>query len=632
MYVEHHDFIKKRFKMFNKNLTSIAFFMMLFGAISAQVNPYLKEVISNRIKTDVQQFTQYVSEGQINDVPKLTNEKYETIESRNNDLFVNATPEPESEFHAAINPKDTNNIIICSMRNNPSNFLAPLTFPIYYTKDFGATWNLSQFDGTKAGEFILGGGDPILVFDTEGVAYLCWLTLTTNLTLTSKIALKYASSKDGGATWTTAAKPLDEGNAGNLLDILAGNVSGNIKFVDKEWLAVDRSNSPYRNTIYASYLTIEAQNNIASTKITLRKKSANSEEFSSKSIVVHENDYKLVQFTSIDVDNKGTVHITFAGTPDSLNWSFYYVQSKDGGETFTPEMKITDFHLPRLSADEPIGNIVGIDEARIYPCPQLAIDKSNGIHEGTLYYVWTANGITKKEAAGLDIYFTCSKDGGSTWEVPSVLNDDGLKENHQFYPSIAVNEQGKIIVSWYDRREDIDNINTSYYMTYSLDGGDSFIPNFAVSSKSSDFSIIGSKNGAFGIGEYTQTLSTPYFAIPIWSDGRTNDGNIDIYLAFVPFDGASTVTTIKTVAPTVSIVGPTPNPFHQSTEVQLYLKSNSKVVAQLYNTDGKLVKTIVNTTLAAGTHSLQLNGLSRGEYILTIQTEKSYISKKLISK
>ncbi|NJK83059.1 MAG: exo-alpha-sialidase [Saprospiraceae bacterium] len=480
--------------MFNKNLMYAAFFVMLCSAASAQVNPYLKEVINNRVKTDIQQFTQYVLEGQVYEIPKLKDEKYVAIESRENDLFVNATPEPESEFHAAINPKDTQNIIICSMRNNPNNFLAPLTFPIYYTKDFGATWELSQFDGTKAGEFILGGGDPILVFDTEGIAYLCWLTLTTDLTFNSKISLKYALSKDGGATWIPAATPLDEGNAGNLLDILGGNVGGgDIKFVDKEWLSVDRSNSPYRNTIYASYLTIEAKNEEVSTKITMRKKTANSTTFSDTSIVVHQNDYKLVQFTSIDVDNKGTVHLTFAGTPDSLNWAFYYVQSKDGGETFTPEIKITDFHLPRLSADEPIGNIIGIDEARIYPCPQLAIDKSSGIHEGTLYYVWTANGITQKEAAGLDIYFTRSRDGGSTWETPIVLNDDALAGSHQFYPSIALNEQGKIVVSWYDRREDVDNVNTSYYMTYSVDGGNSFVPNFAVSSESADFSVIGSK-------------------------------------------------------------------------------------------------------------------------------------------
>ncbi|NJK83058.1 MAG: T9SS type A sorting domain-containing protein [Saprospiraceae bacterium] len=127
-------------------------------------------------------------------------------------------------------------------------------------------------------------------------------------------------------------------------------------------------------------------------------------------------------------------------------------------------------------------------------------------------------------------------------------------------------------------------------------------------------------------------MTTPYFGIPIWSDGRTNDGNIDIYLAFIPLDGATAVTDIKTVAPTLSIVGPMPNPFHQSTEIQLYLKSSSNVLAQLYSIDGKLLKTVMNAPLAVGTHSLQLQGLSKGEYILTIQTDKSYVSKKLISK
>ncbi len=619
--------------MLNRLLIAIlASLFFSLGAV-AQVNPFFQKKIEKKLRTNLEDFVAYVSTHP-NAKPLKTNPSESVqIESRDQDKFINFTPEPESEFHAAINPTDTNNIIICSMRNNPENFLAPLTFPVFYTKDFGATWEVSEFDGTTAGSFIIGGGDPIIVFDTEGTAYLCWLTLTTDLIFSTTIALRYAYSTDGGATWTEIKEPLDSGNAGSILDILGGgDVNGDFKFVDKEWLSVDRSNSPFRNTIYASYLTIETFGDSLVTNITLRKKTAESTTFTDSSVVVNTTAYKLVQFTSIDVDNEGTVHVTFAGTPDSLNWQLYYTNSKDGGATFLPESKIADFHIPRLSGDEPESNIIGIDGQRLYPCPQLAVDKSDLSTEGNLYFVWTANGGVEKKTEGLDIYFSRSTDGGRTWATPSVLNDDGLKNSHQFYPSIAINEKGKIVISWYDRRDDPENIQTLYYMTYSENGGETFVPNFAVSTAASDFSKIGDKNAAFGIGEYTQTLATSHYGIPIWADGRTNDGNIDIYLALVPLDGNSAVTSVQTVSPTLTVNGPNPNPFGVTTQVQVNLKTRTELVANVFSIDGKLVKTVANGTFSAGIHTLNIQDLAIGEYILTIQTNNSQVSKKLISR
>jgi len=565
---------------------------------------------------------------------KVKQEMGNAIESRSDeDQAIDFTAEAESELHAAINPKDTNNIIMSAMRQDPNSFLSPLQFPTYYTKDFGATWQLSEFDGTLEGQFVVGGGDPIIVFDTEGVAYICWLTLSTDITLQTKIALRYAVSNDGGATWTEASEPLDDGNAGSILDILAGTASSDLKFVDKEWLAVDRSNSPYRNNIYASYLTIEsADGESITTNITLRKKAANKEFFTTESVQVNTDVYKLVQFTSIDVDNEGIVHVTFAGTPDSLNWSLYYTQSLDGGDTFAQERKVSDFHIPRLSGDEPESNIVGIDGQRLYPCPHVVVDKSGGAYDGHLYLVWTANGLAQKKTEGLDIYYSRSTDGGKIWSEASVLNDNEGSESHQFYPSIAVNDKGVLVVSWYDRRDDPNNLNTMYYMTYSEDGGDTFIPDFPVSTAASDFSVIGSKNGAFGIGEYTQTLATSSFAIPIWADGRTNDGNIDLYVAFVPLDGSGGVVNVSSIHKDFAIEGPNPNPFRGNATFQLNLDNPTKVQIEVHNLKGQLIRTLQASSLTAGQHTFELNDLVAGTYVLSVQTEKGFASKQLIVK
>ncbi|MEL6719780.1 MAG: T9SS type A sorting domain-containing protein, partial [Bacteroidota bacterium] len=368
------------------------------------------------------------------------------------------------------------------------------------------------------------------------------------------------------------------------------------------------------------------------TNITLRKKEAASEFFTTESVQVNTDAYKLVQFTSIDVDSEGTVHVTFAGTPDSLNWSMYYTQSVDGGESFAPEQKVSDFHIPRLSGDEPESNIVGIDGQRLYPCPHVVVDKSGGSYNGHLHLVWTANGLATKKTEGLDIYYSRSTDGGKNWSEARVLNDNEGTESHQFYPSIAVNDKGTLVVSWYDRREDPNNLNTMYYMTYSEDGGATFVPNFPVSTEAADFSVIGSKNGNFGIGEYTQTLATSSFAIPVWADGRTNDGNIDLYVAFVPLDGSGGVVNVSTIHKDFTIDGPNPNPFSGNAIFELNLETSTEVLIQINNIEGKLIRTLQTGSLSAGKHAFELNNLATGNYILSVQTEKGFASKQLIVK
>ncbi len=617
--------------IFNRLHLSFLFVLAISLPLLAQQNAleqFTQEVIQHKVRTNAADYIEFhqAHPDALRQYLESNGEVMPAVAGRHEDASLNETPEPESELHAAVNPVDTNNIIICAMRNTPDNILAPLTFPIYYTKDFGASWEVSEFNGVSEGQFMLGGGDPIIVFDTDGTAYLCWLTLDINiLEFDEGIRLRFAKSTDGGATWV----PIDEFvDSGKLLDVIQGDFG---KFVDKEWLAVDHSDSPYRNTIYISYLTLETFGDSLAANITLRKKTPEMERFTDTSVVVNTEKYKLVQFTSIDVDSRGVVHVSFAGTLDSLNWSMYYTQSGDGGETFKPEVNVSDFHIPRLSADEPESTIVGIDTARIYPCPHMVVDNSGGTHEGNLYMVWTANGQDSKKTEGLDIYYSRSTDGGQNWSDVQILNDDGLPESHQFYPSITVNEKGIVVVTWYDRREDPANVQTHFYMTYSEDGGETFVENFPVSTQAADFSRIGDLNGAFGIGEYTQTVATPNFAIPVWSDGRTNDGNIDLFIAFVPIGAESTVTSVSTISTNFSLSGPFPNPMQKSGQVQLNLKKASDVQVRVFDVQGKRIRTLVDSKkLASGTHQFEVSDLPHGQYFLHVNTDFGYRTLKFV--
>ena len=550
------------------------------------------------------------------------------VSFRNLENNVSNSEKPESEVHAAINPRDTNNIIIAGMVLDAENLLGALSFPIYYTKDFGDTWELSQFDGVSdlgPFNFILGGGDPVLAFDTDGTAYLSWLTLSVNLNFTIGIQLHWAISTDGGQSWQRQESFIDSGEVASL-------ENPDSRFVDKEWLATDLSPTPFRNNLYAAYVEI----NLADTtyNILVKTKNPDSNEFG-EAVDVTPEDIVFSQFASIDVGRDGKVHVLFAGaTAQDVAMNLYHCVSEDGGATFSDPVRISSFHLPCFppGAGGPC-DLVGIDSARVYPCPHLRVDKSGGEFDGNLYAVWTADGFQTELTSGVDVYYSYSKDGGLNWANPIVLNNDGLPDSEQFFPSLAVNKEGVLAVSWYDRREDPNNLMTKYYMTYSKDGGLTFENDYPVSTSSSDFSMIGAANANFGIGEYTQILATNGYAIPVWADGRTNDGNIDLYAAFLPLgEGATTaIPEINVISEKFTLGQPTPNPAVEKTRVELQLKAGSAIQARLFGQKGELVRQNNFGALPAGAHQLDISTyeLPAGQYLLRVETDFGFQSRKL---
>ncbi|MCB0589487.1 MAG: exo-alpha-sialidase, partial [Phaeodactylibacter sp.] len=329
------------------------------------------------------------------------------VSFRNQETNISDSEKPESEVHAAINPRDTNNIIIAGMVLDAESLLGTLSFPIYYTKDFGQSWGLSEFDGVSdLGPFslILGGGDPVLAFDTDGTAYLSWLTFTINANFTIGIQLHWAISTDGGESWQRQESYIDAGDVASL-------DSPNSRFVDKEWLATDLSSSLHRNNLYAAYVEI----NLSDTtyNILVKTKPADSNEFG-EAVDVTPEEIAFSQFSSIDVDRQGNVHVLFAGaTAQDVALGIYHCVSEDGGASFSDPVRISSLHLPCF----PPGaggdcDLVGIDSARVYPCPHLRVDKSGGEFDGNLYAVWTSDGFETELTSGVDIYYSYSKDGG----------------------------------------------------------------------------------------------------------------------------------------------------------------------------------------------------------------------------
>jgi hypothetical protein len=80
-----------------------------------------------------------------------------------------------------------------------------------------------------------------------------------------------------------------------------------------------------------------------------------------------------------------------------------------------------------------------------------------------------------------DVLLCSSTDGGVTWS-PKVRVSDGPVGSDDSFPEVAVDEDGRVHVAWYDRRDALQcGAETHTYWAYSDDGGQTFTPGVRVS-------------------------------------------------------------------------------------------------------------------------------------------------------
>jgi hypothetical protein len=154
-------------------------------------------------------------------------------------------------------------------------------------------------------------------------------------------------------------------------------------------------------------------------------------------------------------------------SPHEANGRLVIFRSHDGGQTVEPTL-ITDVYydtrVPQLSISS------------------LAIDRSAGPFRGRIYAVWPDARAEERT----QIFLSFSDDTGRTWGVPRIVSDDeaALKPGdrpNNFMPMIAVNRKGIVGISWYDRRDNPDNLGYWPRFRASLDGGLTWLPSTRVS-------------------------------------------------------------------------------------------------------------------------------------------------------
>jgi hypothetical protein len=319
----------------------------------------------------------------------------------------------------------------------------------WYSVDRGLTWSSgSLFD------LGIGAGDPSLAFDSMSNVYLGSVVDTEHDT--SMAVLK---STDGGRSW-------------NLVR-LTGRTDATKWLNDKQWVAVDTSQSHFHDRIYVVWDVFvngtwnQAHNNIVGASfggVYLSYSNDHGVSYSKPAKLSIEM-YAL----QMAIGRAGEVYLVGSMPYRGLN----FIESTDGGEHFTYPVQIS-----RLCCEFP--NPLPNTKVRtnLYPFPSLGLDRTNG----NIYVAWT----DPRYGDG-DIFVSHSTDGGASWSLAVRVNDDPQSDHKdQLMPSVAVSSDGVVHVAFVDRRDDPSNTAYNIYYADSADYGNSFGRNLKVSTASSN--------------------------------------------------------------------------------------------------------------------------------------------------
>ncbi|MCW8804519.1 MAG: T9SS type A sorting domain-containing protein [Ignavibacteriaceae bacterium] len=382
-------------------------------------------------------------------------------------ILVDGTGSPE-EVTIAINPLNPD---ILAAGANIDNF--------YRSANGGLTWIESDLVSNNLGVW----GDPVVLFDSLGNLYYAHLSNPISGWWIDRIVVQ--KSTDNGLTWN------DGVGIGQGIQPQAQ---------DKEWLAVDHTQSPFRGNIYVTWTEFDdygSSNPNDSSRIRFSKSTDEGETWSNAITISDvsgnciDSDYTTEGAVPC-VGPNGEIYVAWAG-PVGL----VFDKSTDGGQTWGTDVFVSsipggwDFDVSGIS--------------RCNGLPITMCDISNSPYNGYIYIVWSDQ---RNGATNTDIFMARSTDGGTNWTSPIKVNDDNTTRHQFFVWSTIDYSTGHLWFVFYDRRN-TTGAATDVFVAKSTDGGTTF-ENFKISETS-----FTPTSGVF-FGDYTNIAAWEGKIYPIW--------------------------------------------------------------------------------------------------------------------
>ena len=177
---------------------------------------------------------------------------------------------------------------------------------------------------------------------------------------------------------------------------------------------------------------------------------------------------------TLDVDSNGTLFIGGENLGTGQMWCVRSTNAKDGG--VTPSF---DQSTPvNLGGQVFFGGAINPDglAGQVF----LAVDRSGTSTNNNVYMLGSM--LPNGASNGTDVMFVRSTDSGQTFSAPRRINDDPVNHNKwHWFGTLAVAPNGRIDSVWLDTRNAANDMDSQLFYSFSLDGGDTWSPNVAVS-------------------------------------------------------------------------------------------------------------------------------------------------------
>jgi hypothetical protein len=485
-----------------------------------------------------------------------------------------------------------------------------------YTGDGGRTWqdstppmnftrgrvaNVVDFGASR--EYWTTGGDTSVAFDTKGNGYLsCQLINrgrpTTNNSDSSTALVVFRSTQNGGASWNFPGRYVRAS-----ADVTGSGVS---PFLDKQLMTVDNHvGSPYQDRVYVSWTEFAADGSafiyeaysanygetFSPPKLVSTTSSLCVQTFGAGTVATtgQNSSCNENQFSQPFTGPDGTLYIVYANfnnsvsagppedpdsdggdagsdagvqpnaaTPADNRNQMLLSKSVDGGNTFLPPVKVSDYYdLPdcatyqqgkdpgRACVPEKNGTANSYFRATNYPSgavdptnPNKVVvtfgsyinqhsNEANGcVPTGfSPFGTNTYTGVKVPGACNNDILVSVSADKGTTFtgtaQDPRVLQtattDPGQATTDQWWQWIDFTKTGKLATSYYDRQYGTDE--ATGFSDVSLSGSNDAVHFGVKRVTSSSMPPPTEFDGTF-FGDYTG-MTAPNNANPLWMDTRS---------------------------------------------------------------------------------------------------------------
>ena len=158
----------------------------------------------------------------------------------------------------------------------------------------------------------------------------------------------------------------------------------------------------------------------------------------------------------------------------------------------------------------------------------IAVDSSGGLYHGNIYLLCSVDRNSTPDPA--DVMFVRSTDGGVSWSSPIKINDDPGTSAYQWFGTMSVAPNGRIDVIWLDTRDNPGSINSALYYSNSKDGGSTW----SLNERLSDYfdPHVGWPNQQ-KMGDYFDMVSDSSGAHLSWA--ATFNGEQDVYYSYITY-------------------------------------------------------------------------------------------------